>query len=487
MTEMHNIEKYPDGTPIVNKPVRIALWSIPAYSGESSFEAVTEVVTDETGLWTLDLAPTSTLLPLGEVYIAEVRFRGGSIQHLFTVPDSGPAWIGDYLSDPPGTLPSSALSLHEVDPTAHGGGGSGAVTSVNTRLGNVVGLAENTDLQAEVTNRTNADTNHLTNGVHALPQPPIIGSTSNTAAAGNHGHTADSSKVDIAGHATNTMPAAIGGTSLADKTAAQVKTFLAISESDITSLVADLASKVNITGSTSTGEQVAPSVKVTGKTGATDTSITLAGGTTSGAPTSGAHIKGELVLDDTGAAWYCTVAGTPGTWVQSGGGGGSGSTAGELPFTFNPAGASIGGNTTLGNTGGRLAFTRARGSGTISKIALVVRTQGANIEVGIARNAAAGPGAPATRVATSGSVACPSAGYAEISLGGFYTIDPTRDYFFWGSNTDAIVLAGAYSTSVSAPGWWASRSYYQDGTFPCGLSIAPVLYNISQAILAGIA
>lgn len=58
-------------------------------------------------------------------------------------------------------------------------------------------------------------------------------------------------------------------------------------------------------------------VKVTGKAGATATPITLAGGTAAVAPTTGAHDKGELVLSDDGAIWYCTVAGTPGTWVRA--------------------------------------------------------------------------------------------------------------------------------------------------------------------------
>ncbi len=61
------------------------------------------------------------------------------------------------------------------------------------------------------------------------------------------------------------------------------------------------------------------SFTATGKPGATATPLTLAGGTASGAPTIGAHVKGELVADDVGALWYCRVAGTPGTWVQVGG------------------------------------------------------------------------------------------------------------------------------------------------------------------------
>lgn len=80
-----------------------------------------------------------------------------------------------------------------------------------------------------------------------------------------------------------------------------------------------IAAKADLAGPTFTGEPIAPSLRVTGKTGATDTPIRLAGGTTSGPPTTGAHLKGEIVFDDTGTGWYCTVAGTPGTWARTGG------------------------------------------------------------------------------------------------------------------------------------------------------------------------
>lgn len=45
------------------------------------------------------------------------------------------------------------------------------------------------------------------------------------------------------------------------------------------------------------------------------------GATASGHPTTGAHLLGDFVVDQTGAFWVCTVAGTPGTWVSIGGGG----------------------------------------------------------------------------------------------------------------------------------------------------------------------
>ncbi len=81
---------------------------------------------------------------------------------------------------------------------------------------------------------------------------------------------------------------------------------------------ADTSTLAPIASPTFTGVATAPSFAASGKTGATATPLTLAGGTASGAPTTGAHVKGELVADDTGALWFCTVAGTPGTWVRVG-------------------------------------------------------------------------------------------------------------------------------------------------------------------------
>jgi hypothetical protein len=43
-----------------------------------------------------------------------------------------------------------------------------------------------------------------------------------------------------------------------------------------------------------------------------------AGGTASGAPTTGTFAVGDIDIDQTGILWICTVAGTPGTWVDAG-------------------------------------------------------------------------------------------------------------------------------------------------------------------------
>lgn len=41
------------------------------------------------------------------------------------------------------------------------------------------------------------------------------------------------------------------------------------------------------------------------------------GGTVSGAPTSGAFVRGDHVIDQTGAVWVCINSGSPGTWTRA--------------------------------------------------------------------------------------------------------------------------------------------------------------------------
>lgn len=54
-----------------------------------------------------------------------------------------------------------------------------------------------------------------------------------------------------------------------------------------------------------------------GLTGAT-AATRYVGATASGAPASGAFQKGDFVIDQTGALYVCTVAGSPGTWASTG-------------------------------------------------------------------------------------------------------------------------------------------------------------------------
>jgi hypothetical protein len=70
---------------------------------------------------------------------------------------------------------------------------------------------------------------------------------------------------------------------------------------------------------TVSGEITASDFKPSGRTGATAASRYV-GATASGAPASGTFAVGDFVIDQTGKAWVCTVAGTPGTWTQLAGG-----------------------------------------------------------------------------------------------------------------------------------------------------------------------
>lgn len=62
-------------------------------------------------------------------------------------------------------------------------------------------------------------------------------------------------------------------------------------------------------------------LQVHGPTGAT-AATRYAGGTVTGHPTSGTFAVGDYVIAQDGHVWICTVAGSPGTWVDSAGGGG---------------------------------------------------------------------------------------------------------------------------------------------------------------------
>ena len=55
---------------------------------------------------------------------------------------------------------------------------------------------------------------------------------------------------------------------------------------------------------------------VQGVTNGTASAVRLAPNAGLGAPTTGSHEAGELVIDANGDFFVCTAAGTPGTWRQ---------------------------------------------------------------------------------------------------------------------------------------------------------------------------
>jgi hypothetical protein len=92
----------------------------------------------------------------------------------------------------------------------------------------------------------------------------------------------------------------------------------------------------------------------------------------------------------------------------------------RIPYTVKPG-------SLLGYTGVAVAndayYLRVTGTGRVSKVALFVSVSSGNISVGAYRGR---PGitvpAAGSLLATSGSVACPVAGYAEVALGSTITL-----------------------------------------------------------------
>ena len=107
----------------------------------------------------------------------------------------------------------------------------------------------------------------------------------------------------------------------------------------------------------------------------------------------------------------------------------------------NPAGAAM-------SNANQASFVRLYGTGAISKIGIEVIVSSGNIQAAV-YSSASGTGfnsqlgrdaVPGARKATTGSLACPAAGYAELSLGGSITIEPGDWLGFSADNTTAAFI-----------------------------------------------
>lgn len=110
-------------------------------------------------------------------------------------------------------------------------------------------------------------------------------------------------------------------------------------------------------------------------------------------------------------------------------------------------------------------YVRTINGGTITKIGLEVGVQSGNISVAVYRNSGSGrsavpSGAPAI---TSGAVACPASGYAEVSLGGSVVVNPGDWLFLSCDNTTASFQRHTTTSGTALQSGFVTR---QDSAHP---------------------
>ena len=197
-------------------------------------------------------------------------------------------------------------------------------------------------------------------------------------------------------------------------------------------------------------------IGATGLPGATAASR-HAGATASGAPTTGTFAVGDFIVDQSGAMYVCTVAGTPGTWVKI-----------ATPSPYAP-GTSISGsfgNGTLTNTvfpgpagTTTTAFTTASlGVGTWLTTFSGCMNPNGNSNIACEPNV------------TAGTATCSFSGSYNTNIGAgasssTLAIPFTLNFITTVTSAGTLVLKVTASTNVSGNMWYASYGGYVTGQF----------------------
>jgi len=139
-----------------------------------------------------------------------------------------------------------------------------------------------------------------------------------------------------------------------------------------------------------------------------------------------------------------------------------------FPYTVRPDTANGTTNVTVPDGANRCVYHRVTDGGAVTLVWLWVGVSSGNISVAFYRNSGAGRAAvPGALIVSSGSVACPTAGYAEIALsGGPYAITP-GDWIALAADNVTAAFRTAPATAESGSALTKGATLYQASGFPC--------------------
>jgi hypothetical protein len=200
-------------------------------------------------------------------------------------------------------------------------------------------------------------------------------------------------------------------------------------------------------------------------------------------PTQGNFLVGDICWNTSPSpatnilGWTCTTAGYPGTWEPFGG-------TDYSPFGFNfTIDPDLCRSTDFQPVSGSntAAYLRVKDGATITKIATVIGASSGNISVGAYTNSGTGRTAvPGTLIASSGAVACPSAGYAEITLTGSAFVPAGGWLAISADNVTATFQSLLASTGDSNLG--LGRQYRQSTAHPLPLTPSSLTATVGHNI-----
>jgi hypothetical protein len=107
-------------------------------------------------------------------------------------------------------------------------------------------------------------------------------------------------------------------------------------------------------------------------------------------------------------------------------------------------------------------YHRTKGGGTIGKIGVYVGTSSGNISLAT-YTGAVGRNPPDTRTQTTGAVACPASGYAEVALGGNVTVRTDTGWLAISADNATATFGRVGGTPGGDNAFGTGRAYLQNG------------------------